>query len=82
MIFTTSMKMQTRSELVALLSAAGKDLMENADKYVPENTNFMQHFSVSIDFDPFDTVPSMNIDIDYVQKDVVDILIDKNISNK
>lgn len=70
------MHMQTRETLIAMLSAAGRDLMENADKYVPENTSFMQSFNVYLKFEPSD-VPSMNIDIDYIQKDVIDILTSK-----
>lgn len=70
------MHMQTREKLIAMLSAAGKDLMENTDKYVPENTSFMQSFNVHLKFEPSE-VPSMNIDIDYIQKDVVDILTSK-----
>ena len=68
------MHMQTREKLIAMLSAAGRDLMENADKYVPESTSFMQSFNVRLKFGPPDECPSMNIDIDYIQKDVVDIL--------
>lgn len=71
-----SPKMQTRSELVAMLKAAGKDLFEHADQYIPENTSFMQGFNVWIKFEPND-IPSMNIDIDYMQKDVIDILTGK-----
>lgn len=73
-------KMQTRSELVAMLKAAGKDLFENADRYVPENTTFMQSFNVWLKFTP-DELPSMNIDIDYMQKDVIDILRGKGDQN-
>lgn len=76
MATTMNLRMQTRSELVAMLKAAGKDLFENANRYVPENTSTMQGFNVWIKFTPYE-FPSMNIDIDYMQKDVIDILTGK-----
>lgn len=67
------MRMQDRESLVAMLRAAGEDLMKKANQYVPENTFWLQNFIVHLEFGPPDSIPSMKIELDYIQQNVVDI---------
>ena len=69
-----------REELVKMLSAAGQDLMNHAEDYVPGDISFMQDITFSIRFEaPTDTidVPSLGISCTFLQKPVIDILMKK-----
>lgn len=69
-----------REKLVKMVAAAGKDLMEHAEDYVPGDTTWLQDLNISISFTaPMEDVeaPALDITANFIQKDVIDILINK-----
>lgn len=72
--------MGQREKLVEMLKSVGRDLIENAENYIPADTKWLQNIDFSFGFMAGHDVdvPDLSISTTWLQKEVIDTIVDKN----